>query len=130
MVTAPPNPRSSQGHAHSSRDRSLVPVGMATILPHAAKQVRYLEARLLAVRACLERGEGAAAVAHAESLLGEHPHYPDLHFWLGMARFRAGDLAGAAVALEEAVSLHRQFARAHRLLGMVYHALGRHAHPI
>lgn len=47
MVTAPSKPRSSPGHAISSRERSLVPVGMATILPHAAKQVRRLEAQLL-----------------------------------------------------------------------------------
>src|SRR5678815_2975979 len=47
MTTAPPKPRPVPGHALSSRERSLVPVGMATILPHAAKQVRHLEARLL-----------------------------------------------------------------------------------
>jgi ATP phosphoribosyltransferase regulatory subunit len=47
MVTAPPKPRPTPGHALSSRERSLVPVGMATILPHAAKQVRRIETRLL-----------------------------------------------------------------------------------
>ena len=47
MTTAPPKPRSLPGHVLSSRERSLVPVGMATILPHAAHQVRRLEARLL-----------------------------------------------------------------------------------
>jgi ATP phosphoribosyltransferase regulatory subunit len=47
MVTAPSKPRSTSGHAVSSRDRSLVPVGMSTILPRAAKQVRRIEARLL-----------------------------------------------------------------------------------
>ena len=47
MTTAPPKPRSVPGHVLSSRERSLVPVGMATILPHAAKQVRRIEARLL-----------------------------------------------------------------------------------
>ncbi|HKO32103.1 MAG TPA: ATP phosphoribosyltransferase regulatory subunit, partial [Nitrospiraceae bacterium] len=41
-------PRPSSGQAASSRERSLVPVGMATILPHAAKQVRRLEEQLLA----------------------------------------------------------------------------------
>ena len=48
MVSASPKSRPSSGHASSSRDRSLVPIGMATILPHAAKQVRRLEAQLLA----------------------------------------------------------------------------------
>lgn len=48
MVSAPPKPRLSSGHTPSSRERSLVPVGMATILPHAAKQVRRLEEQLLA----------------------------------------------------------------------------------
>ncbi len=48
MVSAPPKPRPSSGHTPSSRERSLVPVGMATILPHAAKQVRRLEEQLLA----------------------------------------------------------------------------------
>lgn len=47
MTTAPPKPRSVPGHVLSSRERSLVPVGMATILPHAATQVRRMEARLL-----------------------------------------------------------------------------------
>ena len=47
MVSAPPKPRPSSGHTSSSRERSLVPVGMATILPHAAKQVRRLEEQLL-----------------------------------------------------------------------------------
>ena len=48
MVSAHPKPRPSSGQAASSRERSLVPVGMATILPHAAKQVRRLEEQLLA----------------------------------------------------------------------------------
>jgi len=47
MVTVPPKPRPTPAHALSSRERSLVPVGMATILPRAAKQVRRLEAQLL-----------------------------------------------------------------------------------
>ena len=47
MVSAPPKPRPSSGQIPSSRERSLVPVGMATILPHAAKQVRRLEEQLL-----------------------------------------------------------------------------------
>ncbi|NOT23115.1 MAG: ATP phosphoribosyltransferase regulatory subunit [Nitrospiraceae bacterium] len=47
MVSASPKPRSSSGQAASPRERSLVPVGMATILPHAAKQVRRLEEELL-----------------------------------------------------------------------------------
>ena len=48
MISVPPKPRLSSGQAQSTRERSLVPVGMATILPHAAKQVRHLEAQLLA----------------------------------------------------------------------------------
>src|SRR5688572_9107565 len=48
MVTAPPKLRHSSGHIPSGRERSLVPVGMATILPRAARQVREIEARLLA----------------------------------------------------------------------------------
>src|SRR5512144_628439 len=47
MVSAPPKPHRSSGKVPSSPERSLVPVGMATILPHAAKQVRHLEAQLL-----------------------------------------------------------------------------------
>jgi ATP phosphoribosyltransferase regulatory subunit len=43
MLSASPKPRSSLGPTTSSRERSLVPIGMATILPHAAKQVRRLE---------------------------------------------------------------------------------------
>lgn len=48
MSSAPPKPRPSSGQVSSSRERSLVPVGMSTILPHAAKQVRRLESQLLA----------------------------------------------------------------------------------
>jgi ATP phosphoribosyltransferase regulatory subunit len=48
MVPASPKSRPLAGQASSSRERSLVPVGMATILPHAAKQVRQLESQLLA----------------------------------------------------------------------------------
>lgn len=47
MISASPKSRPSSGHASSSRERSLVPVGMATILPHAAKQVRRIESQLL-----------------------------------------------------------------------------------
>ncbi len=48
MASRPPKPRSTSWPHPSSRERSLVPVGMATILPHAAKQVRRLESQLLA----------------------------------------------------------------------------------
>ncbi|PHX90094.1 MAG: ATP phosphoribosyltransferase regulatory subunit [Nitrospirae bacterium] len=47
MASVPLKPRSSSGKVAASRERSLVPVGMATILPHAAKQVRRLEDQLL-----------------------------------------------------------------------------------
>lgn len=46
MISTSPKSRPSSGHFPSSRERSLVPVGMATILPHAAKQVRWIEAQL------------------------------------------------------------------------------------
>lgn len=47
MLSAPLKSSPSSGHASSSRERSLIPVGMATILPYAAKQVRRLESQLL-----------------------------------------------------------------------------------
>lgn len=47
MSFASPKPLSPSGPNYSSRERSLVPVGMATILPHAARQVRFLEEQLL-----------------------------------------------------------------------------------
>jgi ATP phosphoribosyltransferase regulatory subunit len=47
MASAPPAPIVRSGQNHSSQERSLVPVGMATILPEAAQQVRRLEAQLL-----------------------------------------------------------------------------------
>jgi len=43
MLSAPSKPRSPSGPTPSSREWSLVPIGMATILPHATKQVRRLE---------------------------------------------------------------------------------------
>jgi len=48
MVSASPKSRAHSGQVSSSHERSLVPVGMATILPRAAKQVRQLESELLA----------------------------------------------------------------------------------
>lgn len=47
MASRPLKPRITSWPHPSSRERSLVPVGMATILPHAAKQVRRLESQLL-----------------------------------------------------------------------------------
>lgn len=47
MVSPLPKSPPSSGLASSSRERSLVPVGMATILPQAAKHVRFIESRLL-----------------------------------------------------------------------------------
>lgn len=46
MVSTYPKSHPSSGQPPSSRERSLVPVGMATILPHAAKLVRRIEAQL------------------------------------------------------------------------------------
>lgn len=47
MPAASPKSRQSSAHAVPSRERSLIPVGVATILPHAASQVRHLETKLL-----------------------------------------------------------------------------------
>src|ERR1041385_3651039 len=55
---------------------------------------RYLEARLLAARVELEAGDGEAAESQLAHALSTHAQYPDLWFWLGVARFRSGDLAG------------------------------------
>lgn len=43
MLSASLKPRLSSRPTPSARERSLVPIGMATILPHAARQVRRLE---------------------------------------------------------------------------------------
>ena len=48
MASAPPMRRTSSGQCPLLREHSLVPVGMATILPDAARHVRHLEAELLA----------------------------------------------------------------------------------
>ena len=48
MASAPPTQSVPSGQAHPLRERSLVPVGMATILPEAAHHVRRLETQLLA----------------------------------------------------------------------------------
>lgn len=52
MASAPPTPSVPSGQTHPLRERSLVPVGMATILPEAAQHVRRLESQLLA---CVHR---------------------------------------------------------------------------
>ena len=51
---------------------------------------RYLEARLLAARTNLERGDAASAAAEVERALEAYPQYPDVWFWLGLARFQIG----------------------------------------
>ncbi|MFM8558109.1 MAG: tetratricopeptide repeat protein, partial [bacterium] len=76
----------------------------------------YLEARLLAARTLLERGQAREAEGMVDLAIEAHPQYPDLWFWLGLARFRAGDLEGAREPLEKAVDLNRQFARAQGLV--------------
>lgn len=48
MASAPSMRRTSSGQFPSLREHSLVPVGMATILPEAARVVRRLEAELMA----------------------------------------------------------------------------------
>ena len=48
MASAPRMRRTSLGQFTPLREHSLVPVGMTTILPEAARQVRHLEAELLA----------------------------------------------------------------------------------
>lgn len=47
MAAAPRTHRDSTGQTHIPREQSLVPVGMATILPEAAHRVRSLESQLL-----------------------------------------------------------------------------------
>lgn len=47
MASAPRMRRTSSRQVTSLREHSLVPVGMTTILPEAARQVRHLEAELL-----------------------------------------------------------------------------------
>jgi ATP phosphoribosyltransferase regulatory subunit len=48
MASAPPASSVRSGQTASLQERSLVPVGMATILPEAARHVRRLEGQLLA----------------------------------------------------------------------------------
>lgn len=48
MASAPPLRKTSSGQISPLGEHSLVPVGMATILPEAARHVRHLEAELLA----------------------------------------------------------------------------------
>ena len=48
MASAPPMRKTSSGQFPLLREHSLVPVGMATILPEAARHVRHLETELLA----------------------------------------------------------------------------------
>ena len=48
MASVPPVRRTSSGQLPSLREHALVPVGMTTILPEAARQVRNLETELLA----------------------------------------------------------------------------------
>ncbi|BFU91514.1 MAG: ATP phosphoribosyltransferase regulatory subunit [Nitrospira sp.] len=47
MASAPPMRKTSSGQLPFLREHALVPVGMATILPEAARHVRHLEAELL-----------------------------------------------------------------------------------
>jgi len=48
MASAPPTHSVPSGQIHPLQERSLVPVGMATLLPQAARHVRRLESEILA----------------------------------------------------------------------------------
>ena len=48
MASAPATRHGASKQVHQPRERSLVPVGTATILPEAARYVRQLESELLA----------------------------------------------------------------------------------
>lgn len=85
---------------------------------------RYLRARLALGLVRLQQRRAREAVEELEAARELEPTYPDVRAWLGLARLAAGDPRGALRTLERAVALQREFARAHRHLALVYHALG------
>jgi len=87
----------------------------------------YLRARVLLALADLRLGRSPRALVLLERARELEPQYPDVLAWLGLARLKAGDRAGAARALEQSVTVERGFGRGHRFLSLVRHAEGRSA---
>jgi tetratricopeptide (TPR) repeat protein len=85
----------------------------------------FLRARLALALLSLHLGWVARSLALFERARELEPGYPDVLAWLGLARLRAGDAHGAVRALEQAISMRCEFARAHRFLALARHATGR-----
>lgn len=64
------------------------------------------------------------AEAHYQAALSIHPHYPDLHYNLALARRGRGAASEALDALETALTLNPRFAKAYFLRGLLRYAAG------
>jgi predicted AlkP superfamily phosphohydrolase/phosphomutase/tetratricopeptide (TPR) repeat protein len=71
-------------------------------------------------RSYLQRRRPGAALQAATKAIGLKYHFPPAHYFLGVARERAGDIDGAIEALERALSQNPNFAEAHARLAGIY----------
>ena len=91
------------------------------IAPHSEQLLRAY------AQAALGSEAPVAAILVLEPLARMHPSDGDYAYWLGVARLQLGDLAAAAVALEEALPLQRRADKALLALGLAQNKLKRFA---
>lgn len=75
-------------------------------------------------RACFERGDAEAAIAHLTALLETRRNYADVHFMLGVMLERANDSAAAAQSLREALRINPSYTEAMLVLASIYESTG------
>jgi chemotaxis protein methyltransferase CheR len=88
------------------------------------QQVLTRDQRLTAALTAAASGDRAEALAHAASLVAEHPLDADAHFLHGLVALEAGEPAKARDALRQALVADPKFCIAAFTLGRAYDALG------
>jgi predicted AlkP superfamily phosphohydrolase/phosphomutase/tetratricopeptide (TPR) repeat protein len=71
-------------------------------------------------RCYLEMGRVNKALEYGQRAIGLKYHFPPGHFFLGMARQRAGDVEGAIESLHVALEQNPNFVEAHETLAAIY----------
>jgi tetratricopeptide (TPR) repeat protein len=90
--------------------------------------VSVVEAEVLRLRALMEKGEFAAALSAAQSLLAEVPENRDVLYAVAVSQRYLGRIGDALASLERLENLHPEFSRLHQERGHCHVAL-RQAEP-
>jgi tetratricopeptide (TPR) repeat protein len=75
-------------------------------------------------RSLVKASEHAASIKHFERAIEETPHFPDLQYNLGVARFMTGDVQGAQLPFEKALEINSGYVEARCFLAVVKDTLG------